>query len=129
APRLEELLQRLAAEVRHHLRVGHALGARQLLEAEEARAVVLHRLPVEAAHHFFFRFAQPLHGFLGLLEEQLALFCRDERVQETVEAQAPRASFQIENILTQTAPPPSPWSSASSSSNAPSSRARRARRA
>src|SRR5205807_2649335 len=49
--RLQECFQRLAAEVRHHLRVRHAFRARELLQAEEASAVVLHRLPVEALHH------------------------------------------------------------------------------
>src|SRR5215813_3130351 len=49
--RQEELLEGLAAECRHHRRVRDALGARQLLQAEEARAVILQRPPVQAAQH------------------------------------------------------------------------------
>src|SRR6185436_12477687 len=85
--RLEELLQRLAAEVRHHLRVRYALRARELLQAEEARAVVLHRLPVEAAHHVFLFLAQPLHRGLGLLDQQLAVLFMNQPIEEAVEAQ------------------------------------------
>src|SRR5215470_13369699 len=58
----QELLERLAAERRHHLRVRHALRPRQLLQAEEARAIVLQRLPIQAAHHVPLLVGQVLHG-------------------------------------------------------------------
>src|SRR5215470_14010870 len=69
----QELLERLAAERRHHLRVRHALRPRQLLQAEEARAVVLQRLPIQAAHHVPLLVGQVLHGGLGILHEELPL--------------------------------------------------------
>src|SRR4029077_10891173 len=95
---LEELLQRLAAEGGHHLGVGHALGARELLEAEEARAVVLHRLPVQAPHHPLFLLRECLHRLLWILEEQPALVLLRQGVQEAVEAQSLRAALEIENV-------------------------------
>src|SRR4051794_31759602 len=51
AARLQEGFQRLAAERGDHLGVRHAFCTRELLQAEKACAVVLHRLPVEAPHH------------------------------------------------------------------------------
>src|SRR5437867_2092741 len=85
--RLQELLERLAAEMSHHFRIGDALGARELLQAEKARAVVLHRLPVEAPHHAALVLGQLLHGVLGIAQEKLALLASDERMQEAVQAQ------------------------------------------
>src|ERR1043165_3077632 len=61
----QELLERLPAERGHHLGVGDALGARELLQAEEARAVVLQRLPVKAPHHVLFLIGEAFHRLLG----------------------------------------------------------------
>src|SRR5581483_4237393 len=119
APRLEERLQRFAAEVRHHLGIRHALHARELLQAEEIGAVVLQALPVEPAHQALLFLAERLHRRLGILQEQLPLLGHDQIVQEPVEAQALRTALQVEDVLTQRAPPSSPSSSAGSSSGAP----------
>src|SRR5438105_549857 len=84
---LQELLERLAAERGHHRGIGDALGARELLQAEEARAVILHRLPVEPPHHAALFFGQALHRHVGILQKKLALLAPRERVQEAVEPQ------------------------------------------
>src|SRR6266850_7306851 len=97
--RLQELFQRLAAEMGHHLRIGDTFGARELLQAEEARAVVLHRLPVEAPHHAALFLRQFFHRRLGIAQEELAPLALRERVQEAVEAQALGATLQVEHVL------------------------------
>src|SRR5262245_39050827 len=95
---LQELLERLAAERRHHLWVRHALRARQLLQAEEARAVVLQRLPVEPAQHVLLLVGQVLHGLLGILQEGTALLALGQVVQEAIQAEPPAAPLQVEDV-------------------------------
>jgi hypothetical protein len=97
---LQELLERLAAEVRHHLRVRHAFGARQLLQAEKARAVVLHRPPVQAPHHVTLFLGEILHRHVRILQEQLALLAPREGMQEAVQAQTLGAALEVENVPT-----------------------------
>src|SRR5436853_535156 len=98
AARLQERFERLAAERGHHLRVRHALDAREFLEAEEARAVVLHRLPVQAPHHVALFGGQVFHRGIGVALEKLAHLLAREAVQEAVEPQALGASFQIKDV-------------------------------
>src|SRR5262245_34359762 len=99
ASRLQELLECLAAERRHHLRVRHALGTRQLLQAEEARAVVLQRLPVQAAKHVLLLVGQALHGRLGILEEGPSLLAGGQVMQKPIEPKPAAAPLQVENVL------------------------------
>src|SRR3954471_20958043 len=99
SPRLEEPLQALAAEVRHHLRVRDALRAPELLQAEEARAVVLHAFPVEAPHHVLFLVGQAFHRLLRMLEEELSLFRNDQIVQEAVQPKPARAAVQVVDVF------------------------------
>src|SRR5437899_4243302 len=129
AARSEERFQRLAAECGDHLRVRDAFGARELLQAEEARAVVLHRLPVEAPHHVALGFAQVLHRRLRVAPQELAHVLAREAVQETVQAQPARATLEIEDVLTQRARLPLRWSSAGSSCRAAGEHCRSRRRA
>src|SRR5688572_16047283 len=96
---LEKLLQRLAAEGGHHLRIRDPLGACELLQAEEARAVVLHGAPVEPAHHVPFLFAETLHRFLRIFHEQRTQFRLGKPVQEAVEPQPPGAALEVEDVL------------------------------
>src|SRR3990172_4375437 len=63
---LEEFLERLAAHVGDHRRIGDAAQAAQFLEREKARAVADERAPVQVAHHGPF-----LLGEAGLLESGL----------------------------------------------------------
>src|SRR4029079_8153520 len=110
---LQELVERLAAERRHHLRVGDSLGTRELLQAEEARPVVLERLPVQPAQHVLLLVGPALHGRLGILEGRLALVARDEVVQEAIEPEPPAAPLEVEHVphlsLTRTGRRPSQW--------------------
>src|ERR1051325_9877151 len=99
AARLEERFERLAAEGRDHLRIRHALRARQLLEAEEARAVVLHRLPVEAPHQVALFGRERLHRRIRVTQEKLALLLLRQRMQEAIEAQPLRAALEVEDVL------------------------------
>src|SRR5438874_614031 len=71
--RLEELLQRLAAERRHHVGIRDPGRARELLEAEEAGAVVHQRAPVAAADQVALVVveARVLHGRLWILGKPL----------------------------------------------------------
>src|SRR2546421_1914790 len=105
AARLEERFQRLAAECRDHLRIRDAFRARELLQAEEARAVVLHRLPVQAPHHIALFRGQVFHCGIRVAAEELAHLFAREAVQEAVQAQRAAAAFQVEDVATQTAPP------------------------
>src|SRR5262245_13466770 len=97
---LEELLERLAAESRHHLRVRNAFHPRELFEAEEACAVADERGPVQLPHH-----APLLRGQAGLFErgvgvvlEQRSLVRDGKAVQEAIEPQPARAALQVEDI-------------------------------
>src|SRR5919201_3896439 len=99
AARLQERVERLAAECRHHLRVRDALRARELLQAEKARAVVLHRLPVETPHHVALFLGEVLHRRFRLAPEKLAYLFAREAMQETVEPQRPRAALEVEDVL------------------------------
>src|SRR5438067_2521914 len=118
AARLQERCQRLAAERRDHLRVRDAFGARELLEAEKARAVVLHRLPVQAPHHVALFRGQVFHCGIRVAPEELAHLLARKAVQEAVKPQASRAALEIEDVLTQRARPPWRWSSAGSNCGA-----------
>src|SRR4029079_17217203 len=95
----QELLERLAAESRNHLGIRHALGARELLQAEEAGAVILQRLPVQAPHHVLFRLRQAFHRLLGIGVEEIAERGLGQRMQEPVEAQPARAALEVEDVL------------------------------
>src|SRR5688572_5818620 len=99
AARLEESLERLAAEVSHHLRIRYAFRARQLLQAEEARAVVLHRLPVEPPHHVLFLRREILQGLVRVLQEELTVWSLRQSVQKPVEAQATRTALEVEDVF------------------------------
>src|SRR5882762_5003714 len=99
---LEKLPERLAAEGGDHFGIRNPLAARQLLQAEEARAVVHHRTPIQPAHHVLFRLAQSLHRLLRALEEELALDRNGEAVQEAVQTQSSRAHLQVEYVLHET---------------------------
>src|SRR5205814_6002118 len=97
---LEEFFQRFAAESRDHLRVGYAFDAPEFLEAEEARAIVHERGPVELAHHATF-----LGGEIGLVERRFGVFLEEravaghgETVEETVEPQGLGAGGEIEEV-------------------------------
>src|SRR5436189_2682791 len=69
---LEKFFQCFSAESRDHFRIGYALHAAELLEAEEARAVAHERGPVEFAHHAAFLGAETSfvdRPFGGVLEQ------------------------------------------------------------
>src|SRR6478752_1045728 len=95
----QELLERLAAESRNHLGIRHALGARELLQAEKARAVVLQRLPVEAPHHVLFLLGEAFHRLLRVGVEEIAERGLRQAVQEAVEPQSARAALEVEDVL------------------------------
>src|SRR5689334_8504742 len=100
AARLEEILERLAAEARDHLRVRHALHPGELLQAEEARPVAHQRRPVELAHHapLLARQCAAVQGELEVLLEQPAVVGDGQAVQEAVEAQRPGAALEVEDV-------------------------------
>src|SRR5262245_30373272 len=97
--RLEEFCQRLAAEVGHHFGIRNALGARELLQAEEARAVVLHPLPVEAAHELLLLLGQGLHRLFRLLFELFPEGGIRQRMQKPVQSQPSCTSLQVEKVF------------------------------
>src|SRR5262245_21488332 len=96
--RFQELLERLAAKVRHHLRVGHAHRAPELLQAEEVGAVVLHRLPVEAAHHVLLLLGERNHRGLRVLLEELSFLGRNQRMQKPVQPQPLGTALEVEEV-------------------------------
>src|SRR4030088_414485 len=96
--RREELLQRLAAESGHDFRIGNALHAGELLDAEEARAVLHHCALVQVPDHFLFFFSQSRQGGFGIVRESFSFGGHRESMQEPVEAQALRAQLEIEHV-------------------------------
>src|SRR3954470_15382999 len=86
---LQELLERLAAESGHHLRVRDAAYAAELLEAEEARAIADEPRPGERQDHPRFpgRQAGLVERGRGVALEQLAVLGPGEAVEEAVQPQ------------------------------------------
>src|SRR5882762_5102955 len=96
---LEKLPERLAAEGGDHFGIRNPLAARQLLQAEEARAVVHHRMPVQPPHHVLFLLRQAMHRLLGVYQEQASHFLVGKRMEEAVQPQSAGAKLEIEQVL------------------------------
>src|SRR5258708_633394 len=97
---LEKLLQRLAAERRYHVRIGDSLRPRQLLEAEEAGAVVHEGMPIQISYHLLFFFCKVclLHGFFGIFGERLSLGGDRQRMQKSVKTKAFGAKSKVKDV-------------------------------
>src|SRR5437773_10218308 len=97
---LEKFLQCFSAESRDHFRIGYALDAPELLEAEEAGAVAHERGPVELAHHAAFLGAETsfVERPFGVVLEQCAVRRDGKAVEETVEAQRLGAGREVEEV-------------------------------
>src|SRR5215510_13575213 len=86
-PRLQESLERLAAHRGAHLGVGNPMHAAELLEGEEACAVVDQGAPVKVADHRLLGRGEPssVERRFGVGAKELPVLRDDQAPQEPIE--------------------------------------------